>query len=140
MIKIVHAILCVALACIIAACAAIQINEKDEATLLAVKFTAKRIGYAVAQNTPKQTADMIAYAEILSNAGDATKLINEALPLALDKLDGYARANDPLMQSDIADLVALIKLKLPDVDIATKSKLAKAAITGFIEGCKLASK
>lgn len=138
MIKIVHAILCVALACIIAACATIQTTGNDDATLLAVKITAKRIGYAVAQNNSEQTAAVIAYAEALANAGDATKLINEALPLALNQLDGFA--DDPLLQSDIADLVSLIKLQLPDVDIATKSKLAKAAITGFIEGCKLAAK
>lgn len=121
-------------------CAVIQNIEKNDATLIGARIAAKRIGYAIAQNNPAQSAEMVAYAELLNNTSDNDQLLNRALPMALDKLDGYARACDPVLLSDIADLLSLIQLQAPDVDIATKSALAKAAITGFIEGCKLAAK
>ena len=117
-------------------CATVQTIGKDDASLLAVKIAAKRIGYAVAKNNPQYKVDIIAYAEALANAEDSSKLINEAIPLALKKLNTFAV--DPVLQSDIADLVTLIKLKIPDVDIGIKSNMAKAALGGFVAGCKLA--
>lgn len=134
--------LCMALAIItISGCAAMQtwqMVDQDEAAQLAVKIAAKRVGYAVIKNNPQSAQDIVAYAEILSNASDSEKLINEALPQAIAKLGSFA--NDPLVQSDIGELVSLARIKSPDVDIKIKSNLARAAISGFIEGCRLAQK
>ena len=121
---------------IVGGCSFFQQIEKDEAALTAVKIAAKRIGYAVAKNNPRHTAEIIAYAELLANMGDSEKLVKEALPLALAALDKFVA--DPIVQSDIKDVAAMIKLNIPDVEIAVKSKLARAALEGFIEGCKLA--
>jgi hypothetical protein len=124
---------------VLTGCASLQnipVFEQDAVTQLAAKIAAKRVGYAVAKNNPQYASDMVAYAEALANANDSEKLINEALPLAISKLSGFAV--DPILQSDIEDLVTLISLTAPDVDIQIKSNLARAALAGFIEGCRLA--
>lgn len=120
-------------------CAALQMIQavdQDAAAQVAVKIAAKRVGYAVAQKNPQYTADMIAYAKLLSGSNDPQTLINEALPLAIVQLAGIS--GDPLIISDISDLATLIKLKAPETDMAVKSALAKAALAGFIEGCEQA--
>lgn len=122
-----------------AGCASLQtipVLNQDGVTQLAAKIAAKNVGYAVAKNNPQYADHMIAYAEALANANDSEKLITDALPLAISKLSGFAV--DPVLQSDIEDLVTLISLTAPDVDIKTKSDLAKAALAGFVQGCRLA--
>lgn len=133
--KIFAMMLIVAVCVSLGGCSAIQIIEKDEAALLAAKIAARRVGYAVAQNNPQYAADMIAYAKLLASAGDLNALVNEGLPLAIERLVDFA---DPMTRADIADLAGLLKIKAPDVDIAVKSALAQAAIAGFIEGCETA--
>lgn len=136
--KKITALLLVVAACVtLGGCSFIQTVEQDEAALLAAKIAARRVGYAIAQNNQQYAADMIAYAKLLASAGDLNTLVNEGLPLAIERLGGYA---DPMTRADIADLAGLIKLKAPDVDIAVKGALAQAAIAGFIDGVEMAQR
>jgi hypothetical protein len=134
-----YGIIIAAIVVIFTGCASLQnipVLNQHAVTQLAARIAAKQVGYAVAKNNPQYSADMIAYAELLANANDSEKLLNEALPLAVSKLSGFVA--DPLLQSDLADLISLVKLDAPDVDIKIKSDLARAALAGFIEGCRLA--
>lgn len=119
-----------------AALQTVQTLDQDAAAQVAAKIAAKRIGYAVAKNNPQYQADMIVYAKLLYQSEDIQSLVNDAMPVAIDRLGAFA--SDPLLASDIADLVRLIKIKGPDVAIPVKSALAKAALAGFIEGCEAA--
>ena len=136
--KKITAFLLIVAACVtLGGCSFIQTIEQDEAALLAAQIAARRVGFAVAQNNPQYAADMIAYAKLLHGADNLQELVDDALPLAIDRLGDFA---DPMTRADIADLAGLIKLKAPDVDIAVKGALAQAAIAGFIDGVEMAQR
>lgn len=133
--KITAILLIAALVAALGGCAALQTVEEDEAALVAAKIAARRVGFAVAQNNPQYAPDMIAWAKLLYASDDLQGLVDEALPLAIERLGDFAA--DPLTRADIADLAGLIKISAPDVDITVKSALAKAALQGFMQGCEM---
>ena len=110
-------------------CGTIQLKPTEQS--MVAKIAGRRIGHTLAQARPDIAYKLVPLAEIALIREEATVSFANATKKLLAEIE------DPLLKSDIEDLLSLVEIQGPEIP-SDQMKIVRAALKGFLMGVKMA--